>query len=219
MQRRAISKLIKENTSLFLIDEFVNGEEAKYFLANNTVDLIFLYIEMPLVSGFDLLESMIEKPQIIVISGSANHAMKAFEYNVTDYITKPLNKDRFNEAVKKAYSYHKLDKTEVVEQSFIYVTYQSNRTKLILNEILWVEAHGDYIKIISKEQSLLILSTMKSFTKQLPVDKFLRIHKTFIVNLDKIEKFNSSSVEIDGNTIPLGRHKKDALQKALMNIK
>ncbi|MCM4168207.1 Transcriptional regulatory protein YpdB [Arenibacter antarcticus] len=218
IQRRAISKLIKENKSLVLLHEFGNGEIAKDFLALNVVDLIFLDIEMPLISGFDLLESLDEKPQIIVISGSAEHAMKAFDYDVADYLKKPLDKKRFDNAVKKAAINHKIVNTEEIEQEFIYINHQLKKTKLILNEILWVEANGDYIKIISKERNMLILSTMKAFADNLPSDKFLRIHKSFIVNLDKIDKFNGSSVEIDGKVIPLSRHKKELLKKALIII-
>ncbi|GGW32517.1 DNA-binding response regulator [Arenibacter certesii] len=218
MQRRTISKLIKDNTSLFYLDEFRNGQEAKVFLADNDVDLIFLDIEMPIVNGFDLLESLEEKPQIIVISASAHHAMKAFDYNVADYLQKPVDKKRFDNAVKKALTNFRLENIEETEQDFIYINHQLKNTKLILNDILWVEAYGDYIKIISKDKNMLILSTMKAFNDQLPSDKFLRIHKSFIVNLDKIDKFNGSSVEIDGKIIPLSRHKKELLQNALVVV-
>ncbi|WP_034256168.1 LytR/AlgR family response regulator transcription factor [Arenibacter latericius] len=218
MQRRTISKLIKDNPSLLFLDEFKNGLEAKEFLTDNEVDLIFLDIEMPLVSGFDLLESLNVIPQIIVISASADHAMKAFDYNVADYLKKPVDKKRFDNAVKKAITNHKLENTEEVEQDYIYINHQLKNTKLILNDILWVEAYGDYIKIISKEKNMLILSTMKGFNNQLPSDKFMRIHKSFIVNLDKIEKFNGSSVEINGKVIPLSRHKKELLQNALVVV-
>lgn len=218
IQRRAISKLVKENTSLVLLNEFGSGQEAKNFLANHVLDLIFLDIEMPFINGFDLLEALEEKPQIIVISGSANHAMKAFDYDVTDYLKKPLEKRRFNSAVKKACNHYKMVNTEEVEEEFIYINHQLKKTKLILNDILWIEANGDYIKIISRDKRLLTLSTMKAFANQLPSDKFLRIHKSFIVNLDKIDKFSGSNVEIGGKSIPLSRNKRELLQKALLIV-
>lgn len=215
VQRRAIAKLVKEQSFLILDGEFSNGMDAKDYMADNEVDLIFLDIEMPNINGFDLLESLESKPQVIVISGNPDYAMKAFDYDVTDYLKKPLDKKRFDLAVKKAVSKHVLEHTEEVEEEFIYINSHLRKTKLFLNEVLWIEAYGDYVKIITKDKTLLILSTMKAFAKQLPQDKFLRIHKSYTVNLEKIEKFNGSSVEIADQVIPLSRHKKDLLIKAL----
>lgn len=218
IQRRAISKLVKEQPNLILINEFSDGLDAKNELANNGVDLIFLDIEMPGLNGFDLLElreSLEYKPQIIIISGSPDYAMKAFDYDVTDYLKKPVDKKRFELAVKKAVGNHILRHIEQIEQEFIYINSHLKKSKLLLNDILWIEAYGDYVKIIGKDTKPLILSTMKAFAKQLPQDKFLRIHKSYIVNLEKIEKFNGSSVEIADQVIPLSRHKKELLIKAL----
>lgn len=215
IQRRAISKLVKEQSSLILTNEFSNGLDAKNDMGNNAVDLIFLDIEMPGLNGFDLLELLEHKPQVIIISGNPDYAMKAFDYNVTDYLKKPVDKKRFDLAIKKAISNHILAHTEEVDEEFIYVNNQLKKTKLLLNEIFWIEAFGDYVKIIAKDKRLLVLSTMKAFTKQLPPNKFLRIHKSYTVNLEKIEKFNGSSVEIEGQVIPLSRHKKELLIKAL----
>ncbi|HUH46384.1 MAG TPA: LytTR family DNA-binding domain-containing protein, partial [Arenibacter sp.] len=219
MQRRAISKLVKEHPNLIQTNEFSNGLDAKNDMANNAVDLIFLDIEMPGLNGFDLLESLESKPQVIIISGNPDYAMKAFDYDVTDYLKKPVDKKRFDQAVKKAVNNHILAHTEEVEEEFIYINNHLKKTKLLLGEVLWIEAYGDYVKIIAKDKRLLILSTMKAFAKQLPQDKFLRIHKSYTVNLEKIEKFNGSSVEIGGQVIPLSRHKKELLMKALTILK
>lgn len=215
LHRRAISKMVKEHPNLILTNEFSNGPDAKNDMADNAVDLIFLDIEMPGLNGFDLLESLESKPQVIIISGSPEYAMRAFDYNVTDYLKKPLDRKRFDLAIKKVINKHILEHTEEVEQEFIYVNNHLKKTKLLLSGILWIEAYGDYVKIVSKDKRLLILSTMKAFAKQLPQDKFLRIHKSYTINLEKIEKFNGSSVEIEGQVIPLSRHKKDLLMKAL----
>src|SRR5690606_3754916 len=112
-------------------------------------------------------------------------------------------------------SKHILAHTEEVEEEFIYINNHLKKTKLLLSEVLWIEAYGDYVKIIAKDKRLLILSTMKAFAKQLPQDKFLRIHKSYTVNLEKIEKLNCSSIELAGKIIPFSRHKKELLMKAL----
>lgn len=218
VQRRAVAKIIKEHSRLDLINEYDNGIDAKNGLGSNTVDLIFLDIEMPGFNGFDFLDSMEHKPQVILVSASPNYAMKAFDYDVTDYLQKPLDKRRFDVSIRKAINKFELQNTEEVEQEFIYVNSNLKKTKLFLNEILWVEAYGDYVKVVSYEKKTLILSTMKAFAKQLPKDKFLRIHKSYTVNLEKIENFNGSTVEINQQVIPLSRHKKEALIQALVVI-
>tara|TARA_R110000868_G_scaffold221142_8_gene472620 strand:+ start:106 stop:810 length:705 start_codon:yes stop_codon:yes gene_type:complete len=218
VQRRAVAKIIKEHSKLDLINEYDNGLEAKKDIGNNTVDLIFLDIEMPGFNGFDFLESMEHKPQVILVSGSPNYAMKAFDYDVTDYLQKPLDKTRFDVSIKKAINKYELQNAEEIELEYIYVNSNLKKTKLFLNEILWIEAYGDYVKVISNEKKTLILSTMKAFAKQLPKEKFLRIHKSYTVNLEKIENFNGSTVEINEQVIPLSRHKKEALIKALVVI-
>lgn len=218
VQRRAVAKIIKEHSRLDLINEYDNGIDAKNGLGSNTVDLIFLDIEMPGFNGFDFLDSMEHKPQVILVSASSNYAMKAFDYDVTDYLQKPLDKRRFDVSIRKAINKFELQNTEEVELEFIYVNSNLKKTKLFLNEILWVEAYGDYVKVVSYEKKTLILSTMKAFAKQLPKDKFLRIHKSYTVNLEKIENFNGSTVEINQQVIPLSRHKKEALIQALVVI-
>tara|TARA_R110000868_G_scaffold36074_2_gene128430 strand:- start:31140 stop:31844 length:705 start_codon:yes stop_codon:yes gene_type:complete len=218
VQRRAVAKIIKEHSKLELINEFDNGMEAKNVIGSNTIDLIFLDIEMPGFNGFDLLESLEHKPQVILISGNPNYAMKAFDYDVTDYLQKPVDKVRFDISIKKAINKFELQNAEEIELEYIYVNSNLKKTKLFLNEILWIEAYGDYVKIITNEKKTLILSTMKAFAKQLPKDKFLRIHKSYTVNLEKIENFNGSTVEVNGQVIPLSRHKKEALIEALVII-
>jgi DNA-binding LytR/AlgR family response regulator len=218
VQRRAVSKIIKEHSKLDLINEFDNGLAAKSVIDSNTVDLIFLDIEMPGFDGFDLLESLDHKPQVILISGNPNHAMKAFDYDVTDYLQKPLDKSRFDVSIKKAINKFELQNAEEIKPEYIYVNSNLKKAKLFMNDILWIEAYGDYVRIITNEKKTLILSTMKAFAKQLPKDKFLRIHKSYTVNLEKIENFNGSTVEINGQVIPLSRHKKEALIEALVVI-
>ena len=218
VQRRAVAKIIKEHSKLDLINEYDNGLDAKNDLVSNTVDLIFLDIEMPGFNGFEFLDSMEYKSQIILVSASPNYAMKAFDYDVTDYLQKPLDKRRFDVSIRKAIIKYELQNSEKVELGYIYVNSNLKKTKLFLNEILWVEAYGDYVKVVSYEKKTLILSTMKAFAKQLPKDKFLRIHKSYTVNLEKIENFNGSTVEINEQVIPLSRHKKEALIQALVVI-
>ena len=104
------------------------------------------------------------------------------------------------------------------DEEHIFVKSNLKKRKVILNDIKWIEALGDYIKLVTDEANIVILSTVKSFEKQLPAEKFLRIHKSYIVNLEKVEKFNSKNVEVSGRSIPLSRNKKTELAEALSNV-
>lgn len=218
MQRMAVAKLVNNHPSLALVAEYSNAIEAKNGIKNNEIDLIFLDVEMPIITGFDLLESLDNSPQVILITGKPDYALKAFEYDVTDYLHKPITLSRFDASVKRAVlKYEQINKVSEDEEH-IFVKSNLKKRKVILNEIKWIEALGDYIKLVTDDANIVILSTMKSFEKQLPEDKFLRIHKSYIVNLEKVEKFNSKNVEVSGKQIPLSRNKKTELAEALNNF-
>jgi len=211
-----ITKLVNNHQNLTLIGDFSNAIEAKSCMSIHSVDLIFLDIEMPIINGFDFLDGLKNKPQIIFITSKADYAVKAFDYDATDYLQKPISVERFDSAVKRAIELHKL-RHEVTEEEGDYIFIKSNlkKLKVYTSKIKWIEAYGDYVKVVTDEDSNLVLSTMKSFENDLSKDRFLRVHKSFIVNIDKIERFNSKFAEIGVTKIPLSRNKKDDLKKAL----
>lgn len=220
LQRLSIVKLIKDHPNLKLVAEYNNAIETKNGLLDTDVDLIFLDIEMPILSGFDLLDNLANKPQIIFVTGKTKYAFKAFDYDAVDYIHKPVNKERFNNAVAKALKLYdlKVNGTTVEDEDFIFVKSNLKNRKVFLNKLKYIEALGDYVKFVTEKDSFVVLATMKSFEKQLPQDKFLRIHKSYIVNLEKVERYNSKNIEIDKEQIPLSRHKKSDLIEALSAI-
>ncbi len=216
IQRMIIAKLVNNHPNLHLIGDFSNAIEAKGSMSIHNIDLIFLDIEMPVISGFDFLDGLKTKPQIIFITSKAEYAMKAFDYDATDYLQKPIALDRFNASVKRAIDLHLL-KTENGDEDGEHIFIKSNlkKLKIFTAKIKWIEAFGDYVKVVTEEDSNLVLSTMKSFEKDLSQDKFIRVHKSYIINIDKVERFNSRFAEIGITKIPLSRHKKEALVKAL----
>ena len=216
LQRITVTKLICENQNLQLIGEFSNATDAKNCISTKNVDLVFLDIEMPVINGFDLLDGLKVKPQIIFITVKAEYALKAFDYNATDYLHKPLSKERFNKAVNKAVNLYALKKDiDDEDENFIFIKSNLKKLKVYTSKIRWIEAYGDYVKIITEDDSHLVLSTMKAFEKELPKDKFIRVHKSYIINIDKVERFNSKFAEIGITKIPLSRNKKEDLIKAL----
>ncbi len=217
MQRIAVAKLVNNHPNLTLVDEYSNAIEAKNGIKNNNIDLIFLDVEMPIINGFDLLESLDNPPQVILITGNPNYALKAFDYDVTDYLHKPISASRFDTSIKRALTKYEQMQKVTEEDEYIFVKSNLRQRKVVLNDIKWVEALGDYIKLVTNDGNVVILSTMKSFEQKLPKDKFLRVHKSYIVNLEKVQKFNSKSVELDGRQVPLSRNKKSVLMEALHN--
>lgn len=219
VQRQTIVRLVNENPNLTLIGEFSNALEAKNCISNHEVNLVFLDIEMPIINGFDLLDGLKVKPQVIFITSKAEYALKAFDYSATDYLQKPISRERFNQSVKKAISLISLSKENSDEENpYIFIKSNLKKLKLYITRIKWIEAFGDYVKIITEEENHLVLATMKSFEQELPADKFIRVHKSYIVNIDKIDKFNSKYAEIGSSKIPLSRNKKDELFKFIENL-
>lgn len=217
LQRLSIVKLIKDHPNLKLVAEYTNAIETKNGLLDTEVDLIFLDIEMPILTGFELLDDLPKKPQIIFVTGKTKYAFKAFDYDAVDYIHKPVNRERFNNAVSKAINLFQLrtNGAPVEDENFIFVKSNLKNRKVFLNKLKYIEALGDYVKFVTEKDTFVVLSTMKSFENQLPNDKFLRIHKSYIVNLEKVERYNSKNIEIDKQKLPLSRHKKSDLIDAL----
>ena len=219
IQRLAISKLVKEYNTLTLLGEYSNVNDAKKALSTLEVDLIFLDIEMPVATGFDLLDTLDTIPQIIFVTGKTEYAFKAFDYDATDYLQKPLTKKRFEAALEKAFEQHKSKvKKTSNENDYIFIKSNLKKRKILINTILWIEALGDYIKLVTTDDSHVILSTMKAFEKEVETYSFMRIHKSYIVNLLKIKRFNSKIVEINDQELPLSRNKKKLLIEALDTI-
>lgn len=216
IQRMIIAKLVNNHPNLHLIGDFSNAIEARSCMSVHTVDLIFLDIEMPVISGFDFLDGLKTKPQIVFITSKAEYAMKAFDYDATDYLQKPIAIDRFNSSVKRALDLHLL-KTDSKDEEGEHIFIKSNlkKLKIFTARIKWIEAFGDYVRVVTEEDSNLVLSTMKAFEKDLPSTKFVRVHKSYIINIDKVERFNSKFAEIGPTKIPLSRNKKEDLVKAL----
>jgi len=216
IQRMIIAKLVNNHPNLHLIGDFSNAIEARGCMSVHNVDLIFLDVEMPVISGFDFLDGLKTKPQIIFITSKAEYAMKAFDYDATDYLQKPIALERFNASVKRALELHLLRQdTKDEEGDHIFIKSNLKKLKIFTAKIKWIEAFGDYVRVVTEDDSHLVLSTMKAFEQDLPANKFVRVHKSYIINIEKVERFNSKFAEIGNTKIPLSRNKKEDLVKAL----
>ncbi len=214
IQLKVLSELVKRHPALNLVGEYSNAIEASEVLKNTKIDLIFLDIEMPGISGFDLLSIVHESQQVIVVSANRSYAYDAFKHDVTSFLGKPIVKDEFDRAVKRALVFQEniySKKDQTIADDSIFIKSNLINKKIQLRSIKWVEAVGDYVKVVTDTENHIVLSTMKSFIKKLPENRFMRIHKSFIANLERVNNFNSKIVEIEGTELPLSRTRKSKL--------
>ena len=214
LSRKAVERCVNLTGFLNLIGVYSNAIEAKEGLKEKKVDLIFLDINMPEMSGLEFIQTFRDVPQIIVVSSHKEFAFEAFRFDVTDYISKPVDYARFLKAAEKAQKVHEsIDQKENDGNGsdFIFVKSDFALHKLNLKDILYVEALGDYVKIFTEESRLLVLSTMKAISTKLPENDFMRIHKSYIVRLDKIQQIEGNMLRLGKNSIPVSRTQKDAL--------
>ena len=173
IQRLAITKLVEDHPALELVAEYSSALETKKGLNTHKVDLIFLDIEMPILNGFQLLDVLNNTPEIIFVTGKTEHAFKAFNYDAVAYLKKPLDKGLFNTAVEKAIAQVKLKQNYTEsDEDYIFIKSNLKNVKSLLTISNGLKRLGDYVKVVTKEQSYVVLSTMKAFEKELPEGRF-----------------------------------------------
>jgi DNA-binding LytR/AlgR family response regulator len=214
--RSILTEFIKNHPNLILQCVFEDHSGARDYLEKHPEELLFIKIEMTQASGFEFLDNLSFNPDVIFIANETKSAFKAFEYSAIDYLQTPVKRDRFLYAVEKAILHQKIkNEPDIDLGDFIFVKSNLKKRKVYLNSLKYIQALGDYVKIITQEETLIILSTMKSFEKSLPNGKFRRIHKSYIVNIDLITKYNCKAVELCDEVLPLSRNRKTELINAL----
>ncbi len=214
-QRKLICHLVSKNQHLKLIRNYNNASTAICELSNSPPDLIIVDVDTPDVNRFEILKNLHDHTQLIIVTANPDYALKAFDLGVTDFLLKPVQPARFQVAIRKAWTNRDM-RTDVGKDA-PSLRFKSDHEikKIALSDIRWIEALGDYVKIVTYTERFLILSTMKSIEEALPRDKFLRIHRSYIVNLNKVENFSHTNVEIEGNELPMSRKRKTRLEEVL----
>ncbi|CAI8419590.1 MAG: Transcriptional regulatory protein YpdB [Polaribacter sejongensis] len=217
--RQLIKQLILKTEGMLLIDEFSSAIDAIKYLNANDVDLIFLDIHMPTFSGFDFIQTLKSPPKIILTTSDKDFAIQAFEYDcVVDYIVKPITKERFKKSLNKIQLLKDNDlASEKVEgnNSFIYVNISKRLIKINIPDIYLVKAKGDYIIIKTNARNYLVHSRLNKIEDKLPSYLFLRIHRSYIINISQIVDIQNNSVLVGKTLIPIGRAKKSELVKKI----
>ncbi len=194
---------------------FTNPDEAKAYLADNKIDLIFLDIQMPDINGMQFYKSLPVKPAVIFTTAFKDYAVDGFNVEAVDYLLKPFEFDRFLKAVYKTKEYLEFLSSQDLQMSSIYVKVNYEMMKINLKDIDLIEALDDYIKIYIKPYPVLTLMTLKGVQEKLPTSAFARIHRSYIIPLGKVEKFSKNKVTVAGKEIPIGSSYADVYEKLL----
>ncbi|KAB2913790.1 MAG: response regulator transcription factor [Bacteroidetes bacterium] len=211
-----LDSYVKKTPQLNLVGICSNAIEALEKMKHNQVDLIFLDIQMPEITGIDFLRSLKDPPMVIFTTAYQNYAVEGFELNAIDYLLKPFSQDRFLKAVRKAEELFVLkNEHSQREDDYIFIKSDQKLQKVSYNDILFVEALADYVKIHTPEKRYITLQTMKNMEEKLPERYFKRVHRSFIVALDKIITIVGGNVEINGQKIPIGKNYKEGFYDAL----
>jgi len=187
-------------------------------LRTQPVDLLFLDVEMPLMSGIDLLRTLQHPPLVVLITSSQSYAVEAFEQAVVDYLVKPVSYARFLKAAQKALEIFESRAVAAPEPAagadFTFVKVDTKLVKVLFDEVRYVEALGDYVHIVTGQSKLIVYSTMKAVEEKFPPALFVRVHRSFIVNIKRVQAIEDNSIIIDQKYIPIGQtYLRDVLQR------
>ncbi len=211
-----ISDMISEIDNIECIATFENALDAFNFLKTESVDVVFLDVEMPKMGGMDLLRNLKVKPQIVMITSHDEFALESYEYDVTDFLKKPVSNARFLKTIEKLQLRNQQNDVTVTSKGeTIFIKTDSKLIQVKLKDIVWVEALGNYMQIHTTVDKFTILSTMKDIASKLPSNDFIRIQRSFIVRLDKIRSIEDNYVVLDDKQIHIGKAYKENLNEKL----
>jgi DNA-binding LytR/AlgR family response regulator len=213
---KLIDGFLIKSTSLNLLGTFSDSVSARNELSRrNDIELVFLDIQMPEMDGFDFIGSLEHPPNIIIVSGNEEYALKAFDFNVVDYLLKPVTYARFAKAIDKTLHYFSRKELSNTGDEEIFIKKGSSLVKLKIKEIIFVEALENYITLNTVDERFTIHFTMKAIESQLPSNVFIRVHRSFIINKSMIQAIRENSLDlVVGNTvksIPVGKSFRDFL--------
>lgn len=219
LARKLIASHLSRIENLELLQECENAIEAINFLHKKPVDLIFLDIQMPEVSGFDFIKTLKHSPSIILTTAHRHFAPEAFDLDVVDYILKPVSFDRLLKGINKFMDKHKsilpAAPNTIEPETFIHLKSDRKIYKVLLPEIVYIESLDDYVKVHLTDKVIISRENISTLESRLPPTQFVRIHRSFLVAINKIASFSAEGIELNGKQFPLGRAYK---QRALATL-
>lgn len=216
--QKILKNFIGKIPSLNLVGTFKAAIEANSFLNTNNIDVVFLDINLPDISGIDFIKTIKNPPAIIMTTAYPEYAVSSFELNtIVDYLVKPFSFDRFLKAINKAKERIEIPKTnsEENDEASIFINVDKTMHKLVLSSILYIESDRNYITVVTKNQKLSYIDSLKNWIVKLPENQFIQVHKSFIINSKSVDKISGNTVYLNENKIPIGRTYRQDLLKAL----
>jgi DNA-binding LytR/AlgR family response regulator len=217
--REIIRRYIEQMPVLELSGECANAIQAFTFLQQQTVDLVFLDIRMPQLSGTDFLKALKNPPKVIFTTAYSEYALEGYELDAVDYLMKPITFERFIKAVNKAcqHAHHKTDSIaeEKKTESFVYFRADRKMVKVMLQEILYIESMKDYVKVFTTNGMIITKQSISSVEAMLPEKDFIRTHRSFIVATRHIKSFTAELIELQNMEIPIGKLFRNEVMKSL----
>lgn len=219
--REIIESFVAKTPNLELLKSCKNASEAIVFMQNEEVDVFFLDINMPEITGLSLAKIINRKAKIIFTTAYRDYAVDGFNLNVVDYLLKPIPFDRFLEAVQKVFDNNlspKIHKETKTDKKFMFVRADRKMIKINFQDILYVESLGDYVKIITKDTSIVTRETISGLEEKLHSNLFMRVHRSYVVSVSKIDSYTNEFVEVKNKAIPISRSYKEAVLQKLADV-
>lgn len=221
-----LEQYISQLDSLWLAGKCSNAIEALSYLQRQKIDLLLLDIQMPRLTGIDFLKTFQRRPKVIITTAFRDYAVEGFDLNVLDYLVKPIPFERFLVAINKYHAAHAAEEIPlppmiapaingISQDAFIYLKAGKKMVKVFLKDILYIESLKDYVKVKTIEKDIVTYQRITYLEEKLPDESFLRIHRSYIIALNKIRSFNAAFIEIGDQELPIGRQYKADVMKAL----
>ncbi|ULC60035.1 LytTR family DNA-binding domain-containing protein [Flaviramulus sp. BrNp1-15] len=218
--QKILKSFISKTPSILILGIFKAAIEANSFLKNNTVDVVFLDINLPDISGIDFIKTIKNPPAIIITTAYPEYAVNSFELDtIVDYLVKPFSFDRFFKAINKAKDRFETSKNPIEEtENILFLNVDKTHHKITLNSILYIESDRNYITVVTKNQKLSYIESLKNWVEKLPKNQFIQVHKSYIINRKFVDKISGNEIYVSANRIPIGRTYKQELLKQLKII-
>lgn len=208
-----LAKCCEKSGNIEVVERFSNVADALEYLNENPVDLIFLDVEMPEATGFELLDQLVYLPKVILTTSKPEYAYSAFEYKVIDFLKKPYTYQRFTEAIGKLNTLESPKQAPVADHLFIKS--DGKLIRLDIADILFIESMGDYVKFVTKDKKYISHHTIKNLEEKVSKQHFIKVHRSYMVNISRIDDIRENFIYIQGNEIPVSKSLKPEILKRL----
>lgn len=209
-----LARCCEKSGQIEMLAHFPNVAEALVYLNQNSVDLLFLDVEMPGATGFDLLDQLAYFPKVILTTSKEEYAYNAFEYNVTDFLKKPFTYQRFLESIQKVTNPGTENNITSTATDHIFIKSDGKLVRLNNDDILFIESMGDYVKFVTGDKKYITHNTIKNLEEKVNRNTFIKVHRSYIINITKIDDIRENDLYIKGNEIPISKsHRPDVMKR------